>query len=118
MKHAPETLHAASDLTSLAHRAVPRGGRQGDRPRLIDARGTASITRARCRRTRSRRDAILSDDVGVINLFAATPAPSLVGGTRQAGRSAPRPARRCRCWRGGPSNSFANRPTASGVRGG
>jgi hypothetical protein len=105
-----ETLHAASDLTSWLT-GGSRGGRQGDRPRPDRCASTAWITRAP--RTRSRRDAILSDDVDVINLFAATPdiAPSLVGGTRQAGRSAPRPARRCRCWRGRPSNSFeSDRP--------
>jgi len=83
-----ETLHAASDLTSWLTGRFPEvvdGATDRD---LVDARALrGSLARAAI--ARSRRDAILSDDVDVINLFAATPdiAPSLVGGTRQAGRS-------------------------------
>ena len=83
-----ETMHAASDLTAWLIGRFPEmvdGATDRD---LIDARALrASLARAAV--ARGRADEILSDDVDVINLFAATPdiAPSLVGGTRQAGRS-------------------------------
>ena len=83
-----ETMHAASDLTAWLIGRFPEvvdGATDRD---LIDARALrASLARATV--ARSRADEIPSDDVDVINLFAATPdiAPSLVGGTRQAGRS-------------------------------
>jgi predicted RNA-binding Zn ribbon-like protein len=83
-----ETVHAASDLTAWLIGRFPEvvdGATDRD---LIDARALrGSLARAAV--ARGRGDEILSDDVDVINLFAATPdiAPSLVGGTRQAGRS-------------------------------
>jgi predicted RNA-binding Zn ribbon-like protein len=83
-----ETLRAASDLTGWLTSRFPEvvdGATDRD---LIDARALrGSIARAAA--ARSRGEDILSDDIDVINLFAATPdiAPSLVGGTRQAGRS-------------------------------
>lgn len=83
-----ERMHAASDLTAWLVGRFPEvvdGATDRD---LIDARALrGSIARATV--ARSRGDEILSDDIDVINLFAATPdiAPSLVGGTRQAGRS-------------------------------
>ncbi|MHC5797752.1 CGNR zinc finger domain-containing protein [Lacisediminihabitans sp. FW035] len=83
-----ETMYAASDLTAWLSGRFPEvvdGATDRD---LIDARALrGSLARAAV--ARSRGEEILSDDVDVINLFAATPdiAPSLVGGTRQAGRS-------------------------------
>jgi predicted RNA-binding Zn ribbon-like protein len=83
-----ETLHSASDLTAWLVGRFPEvvdGATDRD---LIDARALrGSLARAAV--ARSRTEEILSDDVDVINLFAATPdiAPSLIGGTRQAGRS-------------------------------
>lgn len=83
-----ETLHAASDLAAwLVGRFPEVADGTGERD-LIDARALrGSLARAAI--ARSRGAEILSDDVDVINLFAATPdiAPSLLGGTRQAGRS-------------------------------
>ena len=83
-----ETVHAASDLTAWLIGRFPEvvdGATDRD---LIDARALRGSL-ARAAAARSRGDEILSDDVDVINLFAATPdiAPSLSGGTRQAGRS-------------------------------
>ena len=83
-----DTMHTASDLTAWLIGRFPEvvdGAADRD---LIDARALrGSLARAAI--ARSRGDEILSDDVDVINLFAATPdiAPSLIGGTRQAGRS-------------------------------
>jgi len=85
---AAETLNSASDLTAWLSRRFPEvvdGATDRD---LIDALALrASLTRAAL--ARSHRDEIPSDDIDVINLFGATPdiAPSLAGGTRQAGRS-------------------------------
>jgi predicted RNA-binding Zn ribbon-like protein len=83
-----EPLHATSDLTTWLTGRFPEvvdGATDRD---LIDAR-TLSRSLARAALARSRGDEIPSDDVDLINLFAATPdiAPSLFGGTRQAGRS-------------------------------
>ena len=83
-----DTMHTASDLTAWLIGRFPEvvdGAADRD---LVDARALrGSLARAAI--ARSRGDEILSDDVDVINLFAATPdiAPSLIGGTRQAGRS-------------------------------
>ncbi len=84
----PETMHAASDLAAWLVGRFPEvvdGVTDRD---LIDARALRGSL-ARAATARSRGEEILSDDVDLINLFAATPdiAPSLVGGTRQAGRS-------------------------------
>ncbi|MET4703617.1 putative RNA-binding Zn ribbon-like protein [Frigoribacterium sp. UYMn621] len=83
-----ETLHAASDLTAWLTSRFPEvvdGATDRD---LVDARALRGSL-ARAALARSSNTEIPSDDVDVINLFAATPdiAPSLVGGTRQAGRS-------------------------------
>jgi predicted RNA-binding Zn ribbon-like protein len=88
-----ETLHAASDLTAWLSGRFPEvvdGATDRD---LIDARALrASLARAAL--ALSHRDEIPSDDIDVINLFAATPdiAPALAGGTRQAGRSRAKPS--------------------------
>ncbi len=83
-----EIMPAASDLTAWLLGRFPEvvdGATDRD---LIDARALRGSL-ARAATARSRGDEIPSDDVDVINLFAATPdiAPSLKGGTRQAGRS-------------------------------
>lgn len=83
-----ETMHGASDLTAWLSGRFPEvvdGATDRD---LIDARALRDSL-ALAATARSRGEEIHSDDVDVINLFAATPdiAPSLVGGTRQAGRS-------------------------------
>lgn len=83
-----ETLHAASDLAAWLVGRFPEVADGTSERDLIDARALrGSLARAAI--ARSRGAEILSDDVDVINLFAATPdiAPSLLGGTRQAGRS-------------------------------
>jgi predicted RNA-binding Zn ribbon-like protein len=83
-----ETIPAASDLGDWLSSRFPEvvdGATDRD---LIDARALRTSI-ARAATALSRREGIPSDDVDVINLFAATPdiAPSLAGGTRQAGRS-------------------------------
>jgi predicted RNA-binding Zn ribbon-like protein len=83
-----ERMHEPSDLTDwLAPRfpEVVDGATERD---LIDARALRSSL-ARAATALSQGAEIASDDVDVINLFAATPdiAPALTGGTRQAGRS-------------------------------
>lgn len=83
-----ERLLAAPDLTTWIAARFPEVVDAATDRDLIDARALrASLARAA--RARSTGEEIASDDVDVINLFAATPdiAPSLVGGTRQAGRS-------------------------------
>ena len=83
-----ETLHAASDLAAWLVGRFPEVADVTSERDLIDARALrGSLARAAI--ARSLGAEILSDDVDVINLFAATPdiAPSLIGGTRQAGRS-------------------------------
>ena len=83
-----ETLHDASDLTGWLSGRFPEvvdGATDRD---LIDARALrASLARAAT--ALSRHHEIPPDDIDMINLFAATPdiAPTLDGGTRQAGRS-------------------------------
>ena len=83
-----ETLHAASDLEAWLIARFPEVADVTSERDLIDARALrGSLARAAV--ARSRGAEIPSDDVDVINLFAATPdiAPTLLGGTRQAGRS-------------------------------
>ena len=83
-----ETLHAASDLAAWLVGRFPEVSDVTSERDLIDARALrGSLARAAI--AHSQGAEILSDDVDVINLFAATPdiAPSLLGGTRQAGRS-------------------------------
>ena len=83
-----ETLHAASDLAAWLIARFPEVADVTSERDLIDARALrGSLARAAIARSRGAQ--IPSDDVDVINLFAATPdiAPTLLGGTRQAGRS-------------------------------
>lgn len=85
---ARETIHSASDLGEWL---------AGRFPEVLDGATDRDLIDARALRTAIARAAIAlsqgrgmpSDDVDLINLFAATPdiAPSLGGGTRQAGRS-------------------------------
>ncbi len=88
-----ESLNVASDLTTWLTERFPEVVDDATDRDLVDARALrASLARAGI--ARSRGEDIPSDDVDVINLFAATPdiAPSLAGGTRQAGRSRAKPS--------------------------
>lgn len=83
-----ETMHSASELGAWLAGRFPEvldGATDRD---LVDARALRTAI-ARAATALSHGRGIPSDDVDLINLFAATPdiAPALGGGTRQAGRS-------------------------------
>ena len=84
-----ERLHAPDDLTTWLRERLPRrrGRRAVARPlrRDLAARGH----RADGRRPPRTASPLRAADIDLVNLYAATPdiPPSLVGGSRQAGRS-------------------------------
>ena len=83
-----ETLHTPGDLADwLAGRFAGIDGTATDRD-LIDAKVLRGSI-ARIATAVNRGSAAHSDDIDVINLFAATPdiPPALAGGGRQAGRT-------------------------------
>lgn len=83
-----ERLHTPEDLASwLDDRFAGIDGTVTDRD-LIDAKALRGAI-ARVATAVSRHENVESDDIDVINLFAATPdiPPALAGGGRQAGRT-------------------------------
>jgi predicted RNA-binding Zn ribbon-like protein len=82
-----EMLHEPADLADWLNGRFPVDGTVTDRD-LIDAKALrAAIARLAIAASRNERAA--TDDVDVVNLFAATPdiPPALAGGGRQAGRA-------------------------------
>ena len=83
-----ETMQSPADLSAWLSSRFPEVVDAATDRDLIDARALRGAV-ARAATARSRGEDIRSDDVDVINLFAATPdiAPTLAGGVRRAGRS-------------------------------